>query len=196
MRGFTIVEVALVIVAIALIGGIGFYVYQANQKPATTASNTQSTQTAKTQPQKATYTDPNFHYSFSYPSDWKTQPATQYISLVAKSPDYVVTNEPIGPIVTKGATLSVNVYNTTGTVADFVKSGSYSYAAKNIQPTKVAGLDAMQYTFKYEGNPSFDTTVVKDGHAFEISISYADDAALQMYRADYDAMVASFTFNQ
>lgn len=202
-KGFTLVEILLVVVALAALVGLGVYVYQANQNKATTSAatgqpGTQSNAQTPAKPQNPTYTDPNFNYSFSYPSGWQTHPSSdKYASMSAQSPDYAFSTQGVGFIVTKGASLGVSVANTTSTTsADFIKGNSFlSYAATNLQPTKVAGIDATQYKETYESNPTLNTVVIKGGEAYTISISYANDAALQAYQADYDAMVASFKFN-
>ncbi len=72
-RGFSALEVVLVIVIAGLVGGIGYYVYQTQKN--NQANQAWNNATDIKQPLKK-FTDPTQSYTFSYPGDWevKTQP--------------------------------------------------------------------------------------------------------------------------
>jgi prepilin-type N-terminal cleavage/methylation domain-containing protein len=100
-KGFSLVEILLVIVVIGLIGGIGWYAYSAHSnktKPITI-----------TQPGWLTYRSTNSAITFSYPSNWhlqKLSPATyssnalEYVKLYGPnsfSMNYYLQTRPTGP---------------------------------------------------------------------------------------------------
>lgn len=76
-HGFTAFEGILIVIIIALIGGVGFYVYKSNQDKKSdnpTSSSQKSTQTSATKDSYKdwkTYTSSTEKMSFKYPSSWK-----------------------------------------------------------------------------------------------------------------------------
>lgn len=98
-KGFTMVEGLLIVIALSLVAGVGYYVYSANKdKPGDTQS-TPSQQT-KEQPkqeikkEEAKPTENPIKYqtynkssiSFEYPEDWKLDGTTSFASI--QSPDF------------------------------------------------------------------------------------------------------------
>lgn len=73
--GFGAVEILLVIVLIALVAGVGWYVWQTNQKKAVTTQTTTTTQQTTAQP-AGTAVDEE-HYSITLPEGWNKVEATQ-----------------------------------------------------------------------------------------------------------------------
>ena len=76
IKGFTHLEVLLVIVVIALIGGAAFYVWKENDKkkdtPTSQATKDSSAKTSQTTEQGLKeYKNTEHGFSFQYPQDWK-----------------------------------------------------------------------------------------------------------------------------
>jgi hypothetical protein len=74
-KGFSLVEMLAIIVALVLIGGVGWYVYQAhhnNTKPAPTQSGQPTLKPTKSnKPGWLTFKSTKSDITFSYPSTWK-----------------------------------------------------------------------------------------------------------------------------
>jgi hypothetical protein len=73
--GFTVVEALLLIVVLAALGGIGYFVWhqQHKTKPVvtTTSSTVKSTSAPRQETLTQTYTSPQYGFSFKYPANWK-----------------------------------------------------------------------------------------------------------------------------
>ncbi|MEO8862901.1 MAG: PsbP-related protein, partial [Candidatus Saccharimonadales bacterium] len=79
-KGFSIIETFLVVVIIGLIGGIGYYVYSAQQKANTNLKQaTNSTSAPTTKPKLNAYTDKLAGYTIDYPSNWKVKTSSKYL---------------------------------------------------------------------------------------------------------------------
>src|SRR5687768_14525746 len=68
-KGFSAVEILIVLVVIGLIGGAGWYVLHNRQDKNTESTTTQTNTTESTPPNLSKYDDD--FVSFNYPSDWK-----------------------------------------------------------------------------------------------------------------------------
>ena len=207
--GFGAIEIIFIVLVVALLGYLGWRLYDAQTHKSTPAA-TQQTQKSNTTNTTAVVPEPqyvsnDFKYSFTYPSTWKTSDAMNAsatagqpkpYSLTIESPDFKITEEGIGPIATSGARMWVSAYKTTATTAAeaFQSSSFYSYAAKDRQDTKLDGVSAVRYKVQYESNPTLTTSAVKNGYLYDVVLDYANDDAFAKYSKDYDALISSFKF--
>ncbi len=92
-KGFSVVEILIVIVVVGLLGAVGWLVYDRQNNKTNTAQTTQNTSVAKESETKKE-TDPYASWKtkcddkaglcFKYPSDWKVEEASDtYISVVS-----------------------------------------------------------------------------------------------------------------
>lgn len=84
-RGFAAIEAVLIFVIVAIIGGTGYYVYNANKEANQSLAPTQaavSKSSGSIENLTKTYSDDFGHFSVKYPADWKlsTKPATEHES--------------------------------------------------------------------------------------------------------------------
>jgi hypothetical protein len=94
-KGFSHLEVLLIIVVIALIGGAGFYVLKNNkhQNTATNQTKTDSTQVQdNTIPQIKVYKSTQYGFSFQYPGDWQLTTDLKDLGRGGPEGDIVVTS--------------------------------------------------------------------------------------------------------
>lgn len=208
--GFSIVEVLLFFVAIAIIGGTGFYVYRANKNANDAYNNaSESEQTSRSQSDDeeddlAVYSNSTYGYEFRYPQAWKTSNAAnqrgtipgqpERSSITLESSDLATSNEGVGFHLTSGAEMFVNVKDTdqADAQAHIQANAFYNTFAQNRENLTVAGQPALRYKMHHEGSPSLETLVVRGGRTYTIIFSYADDAAFQKYIRDYENLVKTF----
>lgn len=73
-KGFSLVEGLLILIALSLIGGIGYYVYNSNKKVDQTLSKSDSSSSSKKVVESGTvYNDKNGLYSFKLPKNWTAE---------------------------------------------------------------------------------------------------------------------------
>lgn len=97
-QGFTVVEALIIIFIIAVLGGIGWFVWnKQNDSAAPKSNNTQATNTNKPSKSKTktmpvgfrTYTSSEGAFSFAYPSGWgDLEQAADQSGLTAKTPQF------------------------------------------------------------------------------------------------------------
>jgi prepilin-type N-terminal cleavage/methylation domain-containing protein len=97
-KGFSVVEVLLVVVVIGLIGAVGWLVYERQQNDKTdekstiTETNQPTGETSKKVPDGwSEYSDNNYY--FIHPVNWSEQTPKEKDVLTLKSPDYSETSE-------------------------------------------------------------------------------------------------------
>lgn len=80
IRGFSAMEVAIIVIAMGCVGGSGYYVYQQNsnkpemqQSEATPSEVTEDEQAVK----ELTYRNDEYGFYFTYPSDWNLEEKLQ-----------------------------------------------------------------------------------------------------------------------
>lgn len=211
-KGFSSVEVILILVVVGLISAVGWLVYD-RQKPntddtPTTAQITQpattngDSETSKAEDKTATYTHSELKYSFDYPKEWATEKVAKpdgftgvYSKVHIKSADYKEKTDAVYGGVTKGAIVTVTALTTQGKtpIADYV-SGKVLYTSEEKSLT-VAGEDAVEYRLAYEGPPSLKTQFYKDDLVYTINYADTTNPDFDKYLDEYRAIVKSFRFN-
>src|ERR1700741_3673064 len=98
-KGFSHLELILIFVVVALIGGAGFYVFKQNNKhqDASTSqqesdNTSQNNTAAKNTTELKEYKNTEHEFSFSYPSDWKLSEDLKDIGRGGTEGDVVVTS--------------------------------------------------------------------------------------------------------
>lgn len=197
-KGFSVVEVLIVIVVIGLVGAIGWTVYarqdndQDKQTPTPTSSQNeeadQATETADPYEGWQTYTNSQLGYSFKYPDSWTVTPINYGDKLGAiqiDSNDIETEDLPIGATdVISGSrvTLSTQASGDYATFTGLQKQLRDNGTIKPVEST-AGGHKAIEYAFAYEGP---ETTYVRiamgDSQYIETSfISEADESAHPNY---------------
>lgn len=204
--GFSIVEVLLVIVAILLLAGAGWYVYssrkQASNTSSTESSNSTVSDTSEAKDPYAgwkTYTINGQGVSFKYPGDWTLgDPAPNGISFT--SPDFVA--ESGFKKVSSGSVLAVYVlpadspYKEADTKKELLanaNSQSMSTAA-NVEYLTIGGLEAIYFTHNTGENlNSHETVIIMSGNKeYVIDQDYTKGAS-NPYPGLVKQVAASFT---
>jgi hypothetical protein len=97
-KGFSHLEVLLIIVVLALVGGAGYYVLKQNNKHQNSTSNqpsttqTQTNSNTQTATQLKEYKNDEYGFSFQYPSDWNLSVDLKDIGRGMNEGDVVVTS--------------------------------------------------------------------------------------------------------
>lgn len=93
-KGFSAVEVVLVLVIVALMGAVGFLVYKNHNKTTTASGATSTTKPAATTPAPTdptsgwkSYANTYGHFTIKYPSTWVSSVCADNIFLLAQSSD-------------------------------------------------------------------------------------------------------------
>jgi len=206
-QGFSVVEALLVLVILGLIGFSGWFVWQSKAKTEKSLDAAkQSSALAAPTPEKPKkqnnpiYTSTDHGYSFEYPLSWEAANEVDGFgnnvgrSPIIKSPDLATSDEGIGFHLTAGAMMYVSTSSTTAATASqyFQENNFLVQVARNKEAVTVSGEDAIRYTLGYESSRYITTMLVKGGTLYEINMHYADQTVLDSYRANYDALVASF----
>lgn len=217
--GFSVVEGLLILVIIGIIGGAGFYVYNANKKTNESLDNTGNSEVAnhENKPEDSnkekdpyegwkTYKNEAYGYEFKYPKTWQTSDAAAQRSttpgqpnrhsVTLESPGFAASNEGVGYHLTGGAEMYAYVNDTEQPTAEaYIKSHQFlSRVLEGWDSLTVAGQPAVKYKLHYEGSPFLETLVVQNGKVYAIHFEYANDTALGEYAEDYEALVKSFRF--
>lgn len=209
-KGFSVVEVLVVVIIVGLIGAVGWLVYDRQKEPQDAAQNNQSTaQTPVEQTEASTEKDPYEGwktyensapaFSFKYPGDWKTKAETsndyKYINI--ESPDYVLKEASADQFcaqVTSGYKISVMYnakYSNQNIIADTLKDTSFR--VKNAEKAKLGNLDAVKYAASPGECGRADTTATHyKGN--DIVVSGSLYKALGEYEETYNMIVKSFEF--
>lgn len=182
--GFTLVEGLLVIIALALVTGVGYYVYSnqadKNSSKTTAVGNGRDSgqKTAKTDPYAGwqTYTNAEAGFTLRYPSDWmfnskgsKTKSGDgefggdQFISKANYDAD---NNASILQLQTDVSELSAESY------AKQQYDAAAIATAKSFTSSKINGYDAQTVNFSASGdgnNNGYDVFVSNKGHIVELT---------------------------
>ncbi len=208
--GFGSVEGLLLIIIVAIVGSIGWYVYNANQKTGalynfndrTIYKNSKTSSPAS--PQTEQYTNAAKTFSVAYPRDWKLTDCSGAGQTGPKSctdfasPDMVVSGH-LQTLV-KGVDFSVSYQKAEYTSLDDYASvhGQDEYGTlSNISATKINGVKAMRAHSTGLGEGEL-VAFVNKGQYWEIMYDYPsnDSSTYNKYLKDFNAFVNSFKFEQ
>lgn len=170
-KGFSVVEILIVIVVVGLIGGVGFMVYKNhNKKPSTNSvATTTTTKPAATETKPTTqapdpyagwktYTSPlKSGLSFKYPADWDFTPNTS-----------VPAPNNLGGVENDSVLRSAKIQGTYGTVTN-------QYMCVSIDEYSANGWDASNWTL---GKELTSEQITLGGKSATLS-TYAGDTPMQ-----------------
>jgi Tfp pilus assembly protein FimT len=158
--GFGAVELLIILAVVALIGGVGYFVYK-NQHKATTASVTTTTTPTPTKsvtatPAKTTtptpaqdtrlqYENKDLGLTFKYPSDWKIVDESDNLGTLIRvqSPDFVRGDQSVS-----GTQISVSLnasHNTYSADKQGAATSTYGYH-NDVKDLTVGGKPAFSYS--------------------------------------------------
>lgn len=208
-RGFAAMELILMLLIIAIIGGAGYYVYNSQKKTNDSLGSTASSGSTPQKTEKETSTseegvvgtheNTTLGISFTYPKDWtkkvqeldKTFKENVWIS----SPDYKeVPEDPFGAIET-GGIFMVQVYATEYKNNDELKAND-PYMS-NPYDVKLGGISALrQDKCGHPVQRSVCVSLVKGGYEYNVSYAHpnAETSNSAKYIAEFKALLASFKF--
>jgi hypothetical protein len=174
--GFGVVEIVIVLVAVGLIGGGGWYVWQSKQSKSQSVTTNQANSQTQ-QPESKSTNDCDASYksvsnekigiSFCYPEDWATDimdtPGNHIVGTVTlTSPDYQEVEGGLGGS-NAGSKVYVSVYKIdqlgaaytpVKNILDGTEQSKQVYA--DVKAVKIAGKDGATFISAYEG-PRFLT---------------------------------------
>jgi hypothetical protein len=214
------VHTHVILIVVALIGGVGYFVYK-NQHKAKTANVTTNTTPVATTPTKTTtpttqavdpyaswktYTSASLKFSFKYPSDWNiserpNNTANTSMTIGVYSPEIAPTDDGEGPALmgpSKGAAMVADVYedmNFAG-LDHYLKAGSISSEAviENPVKVKVDGNDAAQFDLK-SITDTFQTLFHKGDITYGLKYINGTSPDYAKYKSVYTGLVATFKTN-
>ena len=169
-KGFTIVEILIVIVIIGLVATVSWLVYDRQKNRSISVSKVQpiSSQEIKETPKQEkekvadpyegwkTYSDVKLGYAFKYPAEWVVTPVNYGDKLgviYVDSPDIKLDELSIGATdIIKGSRVSLYAQN-SGDYREFIGLLKQLKESGTIKPVELdlGGHKAIEYSFAYEG---------------------------------------------
>lgn len=155
--GFSVIEAFLILIIVALVGGVSFVVYKDNHKINTAAAitTTATTSTVQTNPYAGwkTFCDSNFNYCFKYPADWTlTNYSGNYVTVVnpAKSV-YVSYDDP---------------FEGDGQAVTYYTYGVYDIATSDTGLKVISGYQVNNTGLIYPEDDIFNTSQLQSPNQF------------------------------
>lgn len=205
-HGFGAVEVVMVLVIVALLGVVGWFVYDRNHNKTTNTSTSTTPATKTTTPTTPkpvdpyagwkTYNDTKWNYQFKYPSDWIIS-SRDFVNggfdtrdVTLKSPNYTSNTASVIEDVTAGAKITVEVNDTN--MADFSATGLKESEA--YKETTVAGVNAVYYIGR---GRAFSYSLIKNKVMYTISLRTVenDTTSENSYMPIFEKLVKSLKPN-
>lgn len=209
-KGFTVVEVALIVVLIAIVGLVGWRVLEARQ-------NKEDKQTATTQPATENKIKPaacegkdvekvseKAGISFCYPEGWKIEFSDEKVDTTfayawLTSPDYKEESSGYGGSKT-GAKIYIGVgeqdteaewYQSTQEILDGAEPTKGTRT--NVKAVKISGIDGVQFRYSWEGPIMLESVIEHDGKVYGISTYQdIDGPEFNDHLAEYQRILDSF----
>jgi len=148
-----------------------------------------------------TFIHPVLNYQISYPKAWNVTPVNEkyqdYDSFMIRTSDYSLSDPEIGyQYIEKGGEIIVGAKDTTeDTIQTLFDQDTLGKSiAQNLTTTKVAGENAIQYDFSYEGVAATYTIFIHQGIYYTVKLSYLDQAAKTDLWNEYQIVLNSFFF--
>lgn len=147
------------------------------------------------------YNYPEAGYSIEYGNDWlvQTQNASQsatqdYATFEVQSPDYMMDPESIYPILKTGVSISVftKENQASSSAQEIFDNSLAAEISTNETELTVAGVDAIQYDYSYEGTLATHTILVNQGKEYTIKYRYPNEEVRMMYQKSYQQALRSF----
>lgn len=202
-KGFSVVEILIVIIVVGLIGTVVWVVYDrqgTNNSQATKSEQKQETkkdETTTQQPEEyagwKVHKDSNWKLEFKYPVDWSVA-SRDYINggnntreIILKSPDFKSNTASVIEDINAGATITVSANDTDMT--DFSATGLKDNEAYKV--TTVAGVNAVYYIGR---GRTFSYALIKDNIMYNLSLRTVEDDSTSenTYRPIFEKLVKSF----
>lgn len=214
-KGFSVVEILIVVVVVGLIGGAGWYVTKARNNTVKDSAKTSDTQTqqgsdntASTQKNDESltkYTNSKLDISFNHPKEWTPKDYDELACTDCKTQSYTIGLVEPDPS-NYGAVESVTVYVTpvksNDRTVDFYLSGDHYFITK-AKEIKVGGIRAAQFRWQdtqfsadtSSGQPHIGTFFIKDDKTYYISYKYINENSINKYLKGYDSIIETLAFN-
>lgn len=216
-KGFSVVEILIVIVVVGLLGAVGWLVYdrqhsKTDDKQATTQASEQKQEVPKQETEVATKCDTAFKelknekigVSFCYPETWQTDvmdTASNHIvgTVTLTSPDYKDIQSAYGGSNT-GSKVYVSVYKIdqlganytpVSKILDGTEQSKMVYS--DVKSAKIAGKDGASYIVGYEGPQGLTNKFEYKGNEYSIVLEEDLDGPKFNDNQDlYQKIVSSF----
>lgn len=179
-----------------------------DENKTTETASKESSQNTETSTTKETTDKTTFDYkkagipiTFQYPSNWvlntentlfKSEEVKDNYGFSLLAPSTSITSAMIGgTYIMKGSKIDFYITKVTDVELLAPKLGVKGEVLK----TKIAGVDALQYVFAYESDPSISTIFIKDGKEYSISfISDKDNERDSENYKVYEEVLSSLSF--
>lgn len=206
-KGFSVVEILIVIVVVGLLGAVGWLVYDRQKNKTSETSNTQvATQKEETPKQETkpmnlyegwqSFNNSKLKFTFQHPSDWKADVFDEngLFSVTLIAPGTTTTDGPYEEV-TNGAKIYTNCPNTAYTSLDQFKKESSIYTGSSTNKHKVTvnGADAEQYVVGYEGPEKRITTFFVGKQECDVAIQESVYKKSEFAKV-YDQLLGSIKF--
>ncbi len=203
-KGFSAVEVVIVVVVLGLIGGLGWYIkeHRTDKKTQSTTQTSSNSPTSAPQASKdpyegwKTYSDDPNGITFKYPADWTAKSggygeAGKLMPYTINSPDMKSQTEPIGSeAVTAGTNISLVVEDRLGKTLDQRFEPGLQNWPDGKGPTKearkIGDKPAYEYEYGYESQPARSIVFVSGKYYVTGSLSSQD---ISKNSRDYPTLV-------
>lgn len=207
-KGFSVIEVLVVIVVVGLLGAVGWLVYDRQSsksvdKPVIQASTTQKQETSKQEEKTIdpfegwqAFNNSKLKFTFQHPSDWESVVFDEngMFSVTLTAPGTTATDGPYEEI-TNGAKIYTSCPNTAYTSLDQFKKESSIYTGSSTDKHKVTvnGADAEQYVVGNEGPGKRITTFFAGKQMCDVAIQESVYKKAEFSKV-YDQLVGSIKF--
>lgn len=195
---------AIAILAVALLGALGFIFWQNFIQPKVApevASTTQPAGEAPSLQSSAGRSYSNAEYSFSYPNEgWVVKEVEDLTSSSDLTTPTVYSNDYAqqGMGLDAGALVGVYASSTGNTLEeeyDSIKASQDTFGLKDIKKATINAQPAITYNSEYEG-PRYHTVFIKNGKMYDIVYQYAYQQSADIHMDTYELITSSFRFTE
>jgi hypothetical protein len=205
-KGFGIIESLLIIIAVTLIAGVGYYVYDSNSKKNDSIKPSQGNSYTSQEPvnnpdDRLTGDYQELHFTFKYYKEWKASVDSEnntmdFFKVLASAPNTTKEGEEAYPYVVTGAEISIYKdarYSPASLTEYKNQKGTTAQFNTNIKDFKVDGVEAISFDWGYEGPEKHIVKFIKDSASYDISIEKTVYAKPE-YKKAFDDLISSIEF--
>jgi hypothetical protein len=196
-KGFGVVGIIIILAGLVVLGFVGWRVWEANRVSSPDRGIGSESTTNPEPSHENAYIHPSYGFIFNYPNQWVVDDTTRKYGEAVNitAPDTLTSEEPIGGYTTQqGAVVMVFVQD-CNVVADCTVGHAYDgiYAnAANRQVMQVDGVEAVRFTFAYEGQQALYTVFFKDSKKYILTLTTEGEESSSVYLSTYEAILRSF----
>lgn len=188
-KGFSVVEVLIVIVVVGLVGGAGWYIWQKqNDKSASNNTNQVSNEA------QVEHVDSSKTFSIQYPNSWSVVPyeAPGYDGPARPEPDWSKTPQPITlrSQNNKNAEISIDGYTDVNTTIDKEIEAIDKDQFNTYSKVTINGYEAIKHVLDFVGPSDAekykDTTYIVLGNNSKVTLKFRERYSNVTTNGEYD----------